>query len=169
MATGRPPGRPNKSVEQKKAEGNRGKRKLEPEHATQNTGIEIPVPANLGNHGRKLWVNILASTDYLDRKVDVYLLTLLCEAYNEYQVMRLELSKGTVPRFYTAPNGYIISHPYVKEVQELRKQMTAWLAAFGFSPADRARLVGAQATDDGGTELLDTFRDRRKKRLASDD
>jgi hypothetical protein len=34
----------------------------------------------------------------------------------------------------------MVTHPLVTQLANLRTQMTAWLAAIGFSPSDRSRL-----------------------------
>jgi phage terminase small subunit len=73
------------------------------------------------------------------------------------------LASGEVPRFYTLPNGSFVTHPVVQQLKDLRVQMTAWLAALGYSPSDRARLgLGEVRVSD----VLDDLEARRKERRA---
>ena len=168
MATGRPGGRPPKPTEVKRALGNPGQRAL-PKPPEPGGGLPaaetIPVaPADLGSAGLKLWVEVWsAGRRWLSVESDYRIVAMLCQAHDEAEVCRLLLATGEVDRFYTLPNGSYVTHPIVVQLKDLRTQMTAWLAALGFSPADRARLgLGEVRVVDA----LDELKARRVERRA---
>lgn len=146
MVTGRPSGRPAKSVNKKISEGNLGKRKLSPV-APSNPNSEIPSPpSTLGEDGKKVW-NIIFSVakEYVDPNVDILQAEMFAHLYEETEMMRRMLSLGSaaggVDRVIYTNNGKTITrHPFVQDVKENRVMMNSILAAFGFTPADRARL-----------------------------
>ena len=166
MATGRPNGRPPKPVEVKRAAGNAGHRPL-PDAPTPDTGLRastsIPTPPPLGVDGRALWDHIWeAGRTWLSPDSDITIVTHLCQAHDEAEEIRRALALGDIPRFYKLPNGSLVSHPLITQLKDLRAQMTAWLAAIGFSPADRARLgIGEVRTNDA----LDELQRRRIERV----
>jgi hypothetical protein len=65
---------------------------------------------------------------------------------------------------YVHANGSPVTTPWVTQLKELRVQMTAWLAAIGFSPADRARLGLAEVRV---RDELDDLKKRRDERVTS--
>jgi P27 family predicted phage terminase small subunit len=167
MATGRPNGRPPKPIEQKRALGNLGQRPL-PNPPMPNEGLQgvksIPTPPPLGADGLELWNLVWESgRSWLSPVADSTLVVWLCQAQDEAEEIRRSIALGHVPRFYQLPNGSLVSHPLVTQLKDLRVQMTGWLAALGFSPADRARLgVGEVRTADA----LDELQQRRVSRVA---
>lgn len=156
--TGRPNGRPAKPVEVKRALGNPGKRPL-PDAPMPNTGLaaakDIPPTPVLGADGRLLWEQIwTAGKTWLSPAADSYLITMLCQSHDEAEDIRRAIAIGEVPRFYKLPNGSYVTHPLVVQLKEIRAQSTSWLAAIGFSPADRARLgLGEVRQSDEFDEL----------------
>jgi P27 family predicted phage terminase small subunit len=165
--TGRPSGRPPKPVEVKRALGNPGQRPL-PVAPGPGEGIShaasVPSPPVLGVDGLRLWSQVWsAGRTWLSAEVDVAVITMLCQAHDEAEDCRRLLASGEVPRFYTLPNGSFVTHPVVQQLKDLRVQMTAWLAALGYSPSDRARLgLGEVRVSD----VLDDLEARRKERRA---
>lgn len=158
MPTGRPVGKPAKPVEVKRANGNPGKRPL-PAAPLPGEGLSastsVPVAPPLGDAGLELWAHVWrAGRRWLSPESDMTVVTLLCEAQDDYADIRRQLLTGEVERFYQLPNGSFVSHPLVTQLKDLRVQMTAWLAAIGFSPSDRARLgVGEVRVRDELDEL----------------
>jgi len=75
------------------------------------------------------------------------------------------LVTGEVKRHYVVPNGQHVTHPYVKQLQDLRVQMTAWLSALGFSPTDRARLGVGEVRE---SDMFDELQRRREARAAKE-
>lgn len=166
MATGRPNGRPPKPVEQKRALGNPGHRPL-PDAPTPGQGLppasDIPEAPPLGVDGLEMWEEIWSSgKSWLSPKGDKAIVRLLCQAHDEYEQIRRSLAIGEVPRHYVLPNGSFVSHPYVTQMRELRTQITSWLSALGFSPADRARLGLGEVRQ---MDALDELEQRRNERL----
>ncbi len=166
MATGRPAGQPAKPIEQKRLLGNPGKRPL-PDAPMPETGLPaakgIPTPPVLGIDGTRLWNHLWsAGKQWLSPDADTHIIELLCQAHDEASEIRRAIAIGEVPRFYKLPNGSFVSHPLVTQLQQLRSQSTAWLAALGFSPADRARLGLAEVRQ---SDALDELNARRASRM----
>lgn len=168
MATGRPNGRPPKPVEVKRATGNPGHRPLPPApsySAALATDALVPTPPPLGEDGREMWFHVWsAGKSWLSPDSDYTIVTLLCQAQDEMQEIRRALSLGEVPRFYVLSNGQHVTHPLVNQLKDLRTQTTAWLAALGFSPSDRARLGLAEVRI---RDELDELQRRREERRAT--
>jgi P27 family predicted phage terminase small subunit len=145
MATGRRNGRPPKPVEQKRAAGNPGKRPLPNaplpgEGLAASFGIPVP-PASLGEDGLVLWEHVWdAGQSWLSPDSERTIVTMLCEAHDEYAEIYRGLKNGTFERVYTHSNGSIVTSPYVTQLKDLRVQMTAWLTEIGFSTSARSRL-----------------------------
>ena len=166
MATGRPPGRPAKPIEQHRALGNPSHKSLPeppmPGAGLPATGATPPMPP-LGIDGAELWIQIWrAGKSWLSPDSDAAIVTLLCQAHDEAEEIRRALAIGEVSRTYVLPNGSWVTHPYVSQLKELRSQMTAWLAAIGFSPADRSRMGLGEVRQ---TDALDELERRRIERL----
>jgi P27 family predicted phage terminase small subunit len=163
--TGRPPGRPSKPLEVKRALGNPGQRPL-PDAPLPGEGLEgvegIPTPPSLGDDGLELWEHVwLAGRTWLSPDSDRTIITLLCQAQDEHEEIRRQIALGEIARYYTTANGQMVTHPMVTQLQNLRTQMTAWLAAIGFSPADRSRLGLAEVRV---RDELDELQRRRVER-----
>lgn len=168
MATGRPNGRPSKPVEAQRALGNPGHRSI-PAAPVPGAGLDsdgsVPAMPALGLAGSALWSHVWqAGRQWLAPEADRTIVTLLCQAQDEVEAMRLALYSGEVERTYVSTNGTIVSHPYIAQIKDLRVQMTSWLSALGFSPADRARLGLAEVRV---RDELDDLVRRRNERAAS--
>lgn len=167
QATGRPKGRPAKPTEQHRALGNPSHKAL-PNAPMPGQGLpaasDVPTAPALGVDGLELWVQVWsAGRSWLSPESDYEIVTMLCHAKDESEECRRLLSIGEVPRYYILPNGSYVTHPVVTQLKDLRTQMTSWLAALGFSPADRARLgVGEVRQGD----VLDELEKRRNERRA---
>lgn len=166
MATGRPNGRPPKPVERKRAAGNPGQRPL-PNAPLPGEGLagssSIPVPpVDLGDAGLLLWNHVWdAGKTWLSPDSDRTVISLLCQAQDEHEAIRAGIRSGEFPRVYTHSNGAYVTSPYVTQLKELRTQMTAWLSAIGFTPADRSRLGLAEVRV---RDELDELERRRSER-----
>lgn len=167
--TGRPVGRPPKPTEVKRALGNPGKRPL-PDAPTPGTGLpavtSVPTPPPLGYDGLELWNRVWSNGKaWLSPQVDYPLVAMLCQAQDEAEEIRRVLAVGEEKRYYVLPNGQQVTSPLVKQLKELRVQITGWLAALGLSPTDRARLgIGEVRHEDALDELE---RRRRERRVAN--
>lgn len=161
--TGRPVGRPAKPVETHRAAGNPSKKKL-PDAPMPGKGLGavdgVPTPPSLGEDGLILWsATWQAGRSWLSPTVDFTLIKMLCEAHDEHEEIRRQLSTGIIERFYATSNGQLVTHPLVTQLGNLRTQMTAWLAALGFSPSDRSRLGLAEV------RVRDELDDLSKRRV----
>jgi P27 family predicted phage terminase small subunit len=163
--TGRPTGRPPKPVEVKRALGNPSKRPL-PIAPMPNQGLPaaegIPAAPVLGIDGQLLWQQVWKAGRHLSPDADYHIVTLLCQSHDEAEDIRRAIAIGEVPRFYKLPNGSYVSHPLVVQLKDIRTQSTAWLAALGFSPADRARLGLAEVRQ---SDAMDELERRRRERM----
>jgi P27 family predicted phage terminase small subunit len=165
--TGRPAGRPAKPTEVKRATGNPGGRALPPAPMPSNGLVPsagVPTPPVLAEDGMQLWSHVWnAGRSWLSPESDYTLVRMLCEAHDEHEAIRSRLASGEVERYYVTANGQIVTHPLVTQLSNLRSQMTAWLAAIGFSPADRSRLGLAEVRV---RDELDELEKRRASRSA---
>lgn len=144
MATGRPAGRPAKPIESHRLAGNPSKKQL-PAAPMPGEGLTatagVPEAPLLGDAGLVLWDHVWqAGRTWLSPESDKTIVTMLCEAQDDYALIRDLLNSGAEPRYYMTANGQMVTHPLVSQLKDLRAQMTSWLAAMGFSPADRSRL-----------------------------
>jgi P27 family predicted phage terminase small subunit len=169
VATGRPAGRPPKPVEVKRSNGNPGGRPLPPA-PMPGEGLaasgSVPVSPPLGADGADLWEQVWAAGgSWLSPHSDYQIVVMLCHAHDEAEECRRLLSIGEVPRYYTLPNGSVVTHPVVNQLKELRVQITSWLSALGFSPSDRARLGLGEVRQ---ADALDELQKRRAERRAQE-
>ena len=163
--TGRPTGRPPKPTEVKRALGNPGHRPI-PAAPMPGHGLDamtgIPVPPDLGPHGLELWNRVwFAGREWLSPDVDYPLVVMLCQSQDEAEDIRIALSDGSEDRYYVVGNGQKVTSPLVSQLKDLRVQITAWLAALGYSPTDRARLGLAEVRK---VDELDELKFRREER-----
>lgn len=169
MATGRPTGRPSKPVEVKRANGNPGGRALPSVPVMPGEGLvttgDVPTPPPLEAEGLALWNHVWdAGRQWLSPDSDRTIITLLCNAQDEAEDIRRLISSGEISRFYVTANGQMVTHPLVTQLNGLRAQMTSWLAAIGFSPADRSRLGLAEVRV---RNELDELERRRRERTST--
>ena len=164
MGTGRPMGRPAQPVERTRAV--KGANNL-PEAPLPGQGLSagIPTPPSLEEDGLILWYHVwTAGKTWLATESDQTIITLLCQAQDEHESIRRQIASGEIERFYTTANGQMVTHPMVTQLATLRTQMTAWLAAIGFSPADRSRLGLAEVRV---RDELDELQRRRVERSSA--
>jgi P27 family predicted phage terminase small subunit len=122
----------------------------------------VPVPPALGPAGLELWNRIwTAGRQWLSLESDYPLVTMLCQAQDEAEELRLLLATGAEDRYYIVANGQKVTSPVVTQLKDLRVQMTAWLASLGYSPSDRARLGLAEVR---AADVLDELERRRAER-----
>lgn len=162
--TGRPRGRPAMPLERKRALGlvsNATMGVLANALPTAG-GVIPPVPGSLNEAGAELWERLwVGGRAWLSAEADVPMMTLLCQAADEAAQIRELFESGRVERFYRSSNGTQATHPLVTQLKELRVQMTSWLSALGFSPADRARLGIAVSQEPDFMAVLAARREAR--------
>ena len=164
MATGRPNGRPAKPVERHRAAGT-GRNLPDapgPQQGLASHGNVPTPPETLGSHGITLWNHVWnAGRSWLAPESDRTIVTLLCNAFDEHEDIRVKLSSGEYQRVYVHANGSPVTTPWVTQLKELRAQMTTWLSQIGFSPSDRSRLGLAEVRVRDELDELATTRATR--------
>lgn len=70
---------------------------------------------------------------------DYFFATMICEAVEDIARMKAYLAGGEDILWINNDTNLIL-HPYIKQINELQKQLTTWYSALGFSPADRAKM-----------------------------
>jgi P27 family predicted phage terminase small subunit len=165
MTTGQRPGRPAKPLEVHRRNGNPGKR-ARPPAPTPETALavvtdQIPsAPSRLGQVGTGYWVTLwTAGRRHLSELHDSPLLLEMCLAFEDLQRLQDWLAGDVSRRWYETANGQIVTHPAVKQVDQLRAQLTTWLSLIGFTPSDRSRLglLEVRVANE-----LDEFRRRKR-------
>jgi P27 family predicted phage terminase small subunit len=164
MVSGRPNGRPAKPVERHRAAGTGRDLPDAPFVGEGLKGGDVPnAPESLGSDGLELWNHVwVAGKSWLAIESDRTIVTLLCNAFDEHEFLRRGLQSGELQRVYVHANGSPVTTPWVTQMKELRAQMTSWLAAIGFSPADRSRLGLAEVRVRDELDELSQKRDRTR-------
>ena len=116
-------------------------------------------PVGLGKVGVAYW-GILwsAGRRHLSELHDTPLMTRLCSNFEKIAQLEAWLGSDVERRWYVSPNGQIVTHPAVKQIEHLDAQCTAHLSLMGFSPSDRARLGLAEIRV---ANELDAYRKRK--------
>ena len=160
MAMGRPP----KPLEMKRALGNPGKRALPtPVITLPRIAQGAPsVPRGLKRPGRTAWVRLWSvGGAWLSPKTDIDLLTRLCQAYDERELLRGLVAEhghlvaklveedelrdeGNEPRLRRVYD--IKANPAVTQLRKLEELITRYEGLCGFTPSDRSRLGMAEVS-----------------------
>lgn len=159
MAGNGPPPQP---LEQRRARGNPGRRPLPAERDTfALTRIPATPPRklNLGRQGRAEWVHI-AMLPWVGAS-DAAALVNLCQTADLVETLRLDVEERG-PAYEV--RGRWLSNPSVAKLLEARKALAAMQAAFGLTPADRARQGIAEVK---AASKMDEFMERRAARLGN--
>ena len=130
-------GRKPKSPEQKRLEGNPGKRSL-PETAAAASAKDIPkMPEHLSGLAAAEWRRIVPELAAVGRicELDRALLSAYCSAWGNW-VTAQKAIEGTGP-VQTAKNGWQVASPHVNIAQQAFGQMVKIGHEFGFSPSAR--------------------------------
>ena len=117
------------------------------------------VPKSLGPVGQAYWqVLWTGGRRHLSELHDAPLMGRLCRNFDTISELEIWLGSDVTRRWYTSPNGQIVTHPAVKQIEQMDAQNTAWLSLLGFTPSDRARLGLAEIRV---ANELDAFRQRK--------
>jgi P27 family predicted phage terminase small subunit len=148
-----------------RAKGNTAKKKLPPAPNTGTSLVNVdidkipPAPAWCDQYGAVLWAEVWqAGRRHMSDKHDAILVSLLVEKMQDRRTIREWLGTDPNNRWYSTANGQTVSHPAVKQIEQMDAQITAWLSMLGFSPSDRARLGLAEIRV---ANELDEFRRRK--------
>jgi len=116
------------------------------------------VPKGLGKIGKQYWLVLwTGGRRHLSELHDGPLMGRLCRNYQTIWELEQWLGSDLTNRWYTSPNGQVVTHPAVKQIEQMDAQCTAWLSLLGFTPSDRARLGLAEIRT---ANELDAYRQR---------
>lgn len=146
MATGRPSGRPRTRKGAADTFAN-----ITPEDLDK-----VPeIPEHLNEDGSTMWIYIWAGAHTWLHETDEFIVTELCEVYQDKEFYRRAIDLNDVPRTYRTSNKTIIPHPYISLLKDSRAQMRTYFSSLGFSPADRAKIGAIEAlSDDPLAEMM---------------
>jgi len=117
------------------------------------------IPKNLGLVGQDYWTVLwTGGRRHLSELHDAPLMNRLCRNFDKIYELENWLGSDVTNRWYTSPNGQVVTHPAVKQIEQMDAQNTAWMSLLGFTPSDRARLGLAEIRV---ANELDAFRQRK--------
>ena len=158
-------GKKAEPIERKRARGAeiRGGLKAQPMPESALALVDLGAipepPKTLGKVGVAYWgIYWTAGRRHLSELHDTPLMTRLCSNFDRIAELELWLGSDVERRWYTSPNGQIVTHPAVKQIDQMDAQNTAWMSLLGFTPSDRARLGLAEIRV---ANELDQFRQRK--------
>jgi P27 family predicted phage terminase small subunit len=134
-------GRPPKPIEQRRLEGNLGKRPLpEPLAILPVPESEIPdPPKGLKEPGKSVWLRLWSiGRAWLSTETNYDIMARLCEAHNERKAIQKEIKKHGY--LVDGKLGGIVGNPAVTQLRQLEALMTRWESECGFTPVSRTRL-----------------------------
>ena len=160
-------GRGNKAqpIEQKRLKGSRIRNGLAAQPmpdvalAVVDPSVVPMAPVGLGEVGSRYWLTYwTAGRRHLSELHDTPLMTRLCSNFDKIAELEAWLGDEVERRWYTSPNGQIVTHPAVKQIEQMDAQNTGWMSLLGFTPSDRARLGLAEIRV---ANELDQYRKRK--------
>lgn len=165
QSTGVGRGKKAEPVERKRARGAYVRKGLKAEPMPESAlalvdAQSVPsVPVSLGLVGAAYWgIYWTAGRRHLSELHDTPLMTRLCANFDKIAELESWLGSDVERRWYTSPNGQVVTHPAVKQIEQMDAQNTAWMSLLGFTPSDRARLGLAEIRV---ANELDQFRQRK--------
>ncbi|KQV85445.1 hypothetical protein ASC87_07075 [Rhizobacter sp. Root1221] len=145
-----------KPPELKLLEGNRGGRAIDLTSMFRPEVGAPPMPRDLSREGKKAWKRLVPELLHYNllSKVDADALETLCEIIGLLKVLRrsinakqeLLLSENKDPAAaieVSTPNGMRIQSPTYQALNRETEKLRSWLAEFGLTPAQRARVSTA--------------------------
>lgn len=145
-----------KPPELKLLEGNRGNRPLNLDQIFRPEVAAPPMPKDLSREAKKAWKRLVPElVRYnLVSKVDADALEELCETIGMLKTLRRAINRrqellreqkldpaGAIEG--STPNGMIVQSVTYQAMNREREKLRSWLAEFGLSPAQRARVTTA--------------------------
>ena len=109
---------------------------------------DMPPPDFLDIYGKELWRRLVADVSAV-RGADggaYTTLTLACDAYSEFRHAKKEVDKQGIT--YMTSDGNVKAHPAVAIQRNACKQLHAYLAELGMTPASKKKIVAAKQTDE---------------------
>lgn len=157
-------GRKRKPTEQKIAEGNRGKRKLEPEKEPQYSTDNLVPTKKLSKHAQEEWNRLspIITKSKVFTEADTAALTLHCETYATFVRATNELEQDG--GLFTFTKAGITTHPAVRIQNNCAALILKFLAEFGLTPASRSKVI--VNPEVGNNDEFSKFQKEREKRRA---
>jgi len=145
-----------KPPELKLLEGNRGNRAIDLTSMFRPEVAAPPMPSGMSRDGKKAWKRLVPELLHYNllSKVDADALEALCETIGLLKVLRRSINakqekllseKGDPAEAIEVrtPNGLRIQSPTYQALNRETEKLRTWLAEFGLTPAQRARVSTA--------------------------
>lgn len=129
------------------------------------TAPKIPrVPKTITTDaGKAMWKQIWsAKADQIVEGQDVFFITMICEATEDIARFKKAIARDDDTILINDEKTTVL-HPLYKQINETTKNVTEWLRALGFSPADRAKLRAV--TNDTDINPFAEMRDMVKGKI----
>lgn len=146
-------GRRAKPTAIKKAEGNRGKRKLNQNEPMPEKGLP-DCPEYLKVDAKEAWAILAPQLNELGvlTKIDGLALGRLCDCFADVlSAQRLIDRDGET---YVAENGLIKANPAVGQKRAADAQLKSYMIEFGLTPASRPKLVASTSNQDEQEKMI---------------
>lgn len=138
-----------KSVEEKLAAGNPGKRRLPTKTVkpTADDGLLTP-SAHLGAVAKAEWKRLAGELLRMGllANVDRAAFEGYCDAYGMWRTAQSVVAKKG--RTYKTATGFIRPRPEVKMAADAQKQLKVYMTEFGLTPAARARMASPAPVEE---------------------
>jgi P27 family predicted phage terminase small subunit len=140
-------GRPAKPVEQKRKNGNPGKRPLpDLKNVIALPQIKNQPPIHLSESGKKIWLEVRELAPWV-ATTDGKLLVELCEKMDRKYALQAKLNASEFV-LYT-DKGYAYSNPLFGMLNTVENDIIKILSLLGLTPIDRSKLGVAEVTTKG--------------------
>jgi P27 family predicted phage terminase small subunit len=140
-------GRPAKPVEQKRKNGNPGKRKLpDLKNVIALPSIKGDAPLHLSDAGQKMWVDVRSMAPWI-ANTDAKLLIELCEKMDKKYELKEKLAATDYVLF--TDKGYAYANPLFGMLNTVENDIVKLLSLLGLTPVDRSKLGVAEVTTKG--------------------
>jgi P27 family predicted phage terminase small subunit len=140
-------GRPAKPVEQKRKNGNPGKRPLpDLKNVIALPQIKNQPPIHLSESGKKIWLEIRELAPWV-ATTDGKLLIELCEKMDKKYELKEKLAATDYVLF--TDKGYAYANPLFGMLNTVENDIVKLLSLLGLTPVDRSKLGVAEVTTKG--------------------
>ena len=142
-------GRKPKPTALKRAQGNPGKRALNPAEPQPPEGLPS-CPPHLSDVARQEWDRVAQVLHDMGvfTVVDRAGLAAYCQAYGRWVEAEEKLARG--PALIKSPSGYVQQSPWMGIANKQLELMGRYMAEFGMTPASRTRVAAADPRMDVG-------------------
>jgi P27 family predicted phage terminase small subunit len=140
-------GRPPKPIEQKRKNGNPGKRSLpDLKNVIALPAIKGDAPLHLSDAGQKMWADVRSMAPWI-ANTDAKLLIELCEKMDKKYELKEKLAATDYVLF--TDKGYAYANPLFGMLNTVENDIVKLLSLLGLTPVDRSKLGVAEVTTKG--------------------